>query len=496
MSRRRKTSGLLSSNGGRFGRAARKCREEGKLTHARQTESGDSKTGFLEIIKLALPVSLEAVFQTSLSLVDQVIVGFLGASAVAAVGLSNSLSFVIMLFYSGLGTGTGVLVAQAFGRRDIQEVSKLAGLGQTIAGMCGACTAIPLVLFPEAILHGIGAQENIAKVGAEYFQLFAASTPFMATSAVTTATFRSLSDTRTPMVITIGAVALNTVLGFCLVLGVPPFPRLQVAGAGVAALLAQTVRCAALIIVLYRRKKGPTWKWPWETSGYDKILKSLLRITYPLALSEMLWGISAFVYTLVFARLGTPALAASQIVMTVENLFIVCASGLAPAAVATVGQAIGADSICRAKSQAGAVLHLGILAGLLFTALLSGASFLLPIMYPNVGKDVIAFAFWGLIIVAGVQPAKVLNSVLGNGILPSGEDTKFVLEAHVIGSYLVGLPAAVLLSIFTRLNVWGVYGSRATEEIIKSILFVLRFRTHDWYRKNQLSTESRTPSSG
>jgi MATE family, multidrug efflux pump len=221
-----------------------------------------------------------------------------------------------------------------------------------------------------------------------------------------------------------------------------------------------------------------------------------LRITYPLALSEMLWGISAFVYTLVFARLGTPALAASQIVMTVENLFIVCASGLAPAAVATVGQAIGADSIGRAKSQAGAVLRLGILAGLLFTALLGGASFLLPIIYPNVGKDVITLAFWGLIIAAVVQPAKALNSVLGNGILPSGEDTKFVLEAHVIGSYLVGLPAAVLLGIFTRLNVWGVYGSRATEEIIKSILFVLRFRTHNWYRKNQLSAESRTPSSG
>jgi putative MATE family efflux protein len=464
----------------------------GKPADAQQTKSGDSKTGFLEIIRLALPASLETVFQTSLSLVDQVIVGFLGASALAAVGLSNSISFVIMLLYSGLGTGTGVLVAQAFGRRDIQEVSKIAALGQMMAGICGACTAIPLVLFPGVILHWVGAQENIAKVGAEYFQLFAASTPFAATSAVATATFRSLSDTRTPMVIAIAAVALNTVLGFFLVLGVPPFPRLQVVGAGVAILIAQTVRCAALMIALYRRKKGPTWKWPWECSGYDKILKSLLKVTYPLALSEMLWGISAFVYTLVFARLGTAALAASQIVMTVENLFIAAASGLTPAALASVGQAIGADSICRAKRQAGAVLHLGIFAGLLFTALLSGASFLLPIIYPNVGKDVITFAFWGLIIVASVQPAKVLNSILGNGILPSGEDTKFVLLAHVIGSYLIGLPAAVLLGIFAGLNVWGVYGSRAAEEIIKSIFFLLRFRTRAWYRKsaNHLTTGS------
>jgi len=129
----------------------------GKPADAQQTKSGDSKTGFLEIIRLALPASLETVFQTSLSLVDQVIVGFLGASALAAVGLSNSISFVIMLLYSGLGTGTGVLVAQAFGRRDIQEVSKIAALGQMMAGICGACTAIPLwCCFLELFFTGSG----------------------------------------------------------------------------------------------------------------------------------------------------------------------------------------------------------------------------------------------------------------------------------------------------------------------------------------------------
>ena len=96
----------------------------GKPADAQQTKSGDSKTGFLEIIRLALPASLETVFQTSLSLVDQVIVGFLGASAVAAVGLSNGISFVIMLLYSGLGTGTGRLLerTQSAAQRDKLEL--------------------------------------------------------------------------------------------------------------------------------------------------------------------------------------------------------------------------------------------------------------------------------------------------------------------------------------------------------------------------------------
>ena len=73
----------------------------------------DSAGSQAKIFKVALPVSLEAVFPTSLGFVDQIIVGTLGATAVAAVGLCNSISFIVMLLYSAIGTGAGVLVAQA-----------------------------------------------------------------------------------------------------------------------------------------------------------------------------------------------------------------------------------------------------------------------------------------------------------------------------------------------------------------------------------------------
>jgi hypothetical protein len=62
--------------------------------------------------------------------------------------------------------------------------------------MLGVCTALPLALFPEIVLRWTGAQENVANEAAGYFQLFAASAPFVVMSAVSTATFRSLSDTR------------------------------------------------------------------------------------------------------------------------------------------------------------------------------------------------------------------------------------------------------------------------------------------------------------
>jgi putative MATE family efflux protein len=437
-----------------------------------------------KIFKVALPVSLEAVFQTSLGFVDQIIVGTLGATAVAAVGLCNSISFIVMLLYSAIGTGAGVLVAQAVGRNDLNDVSKVAALGVTTSGAFGFFTAIPLVLYPGPILRFIGAPDELVQAGSVYFQMFSAAAPLIVISAVTTATFRSLNDSTTPMFITMGAVGLNTLLGLFLVFGWGPFPKMGVVGAGLATLIAQVTRCTVLLIALYHKERGLKWHWPIPGSGVAKILRPLLEITYPIAISELLWGTSTFVYTIILTRLGVAALTSSQIVMTIENLFIVASSGLAPAAVASIGQALGDDSIENAKKHAKAALRIGLLAGLIFSVLLFGSSFLVPFVYPNVGKEVLHFTFWGLIIVACVQPAKVLNSILGNGILPSGGDTKYILFCHGVGSYGVGVPAAIVTGFILHLSVWGVFGSRALEEVIKVIFFIRRYRTPTWYKKS------------
>ena len=437
---------------------------------------------YRKIFNIALPVGLEAIFQASFSLIDQIIVGSLGASAVAAVGLSNNLSFILTLLYAAIGTGSGVFIAQAYGRRDMDEVSKIAAIGQTAAAILGICSAIPLVLFPSPILRLVGAQEELVKTAAVYLQLFAASAPLNVMSAVTTATFRSMSDSRTPMVITIASVCLNTLLALLLVLGIGGFPKLGVAGAGLATLISQGVRAVLLVAVLYLVKKGMRWHWPGR-SIVTGICPSLLKTTYPIALSEMLWGTSAFVYVVIFTRISTEALASSQIVTTVENLFIVAASGLAPAAVATVGQALGADARQVAREQARRVLKAAVVAGLLLTAALAGVSFLLPELYPRVDRQVLNLAFWGIIIVAAVQPAKAINNVLGTGTLPSGGDTKFVLFSHVVSSYAVGLPIAASTVLLLRWGPLSVFASKALEELLKSGLLFARYRTRVWQRE-------------
>jgi putative MATE family efflux protein len=441
-----------------------------------------SSRNYREIFKVAIPVSLEAVFQASFSLIDQIIVGSLGATAVAAVGLCNNLAFILTLLYAAIGTGSGAFIAQAYGRRDFEAISKIASLGQSTSAVLGICTALPLALFPAPILHGLGAREEVVNAGSVYLQLFLASAPMTVMSSVTSATFRAMSDSRTPMTVTMSAVALNTILALTLVFGLAGMPRLGVVGAGVATLISQTVRCVVLVLLLYRRKTGIRWRLP-LSSASERLGLSLFQVTYPIALSELLWGTSTFVYIIFFTHISTDALAASQIVTVIESIFIVAGTGLPPAAVATAGQALGSDSKRKAKAQAKRVLWAGAIAGLAFTAALVCASFLLPIFYPRVEPNARQLAFWGIIITAIVQPAKVLNAIIGTGILPSGGDTKFVLVSHVASSYALGLPIATVATFVLRLGSWTVFASRALEELVKSVILIWRYRSGAWERK-------------
>jgi len=419
----------------------------------------------------------------SFNVVDQIIVGLLGATAVAAVGLSNSVAAMAILLCAAIGTGSGVLIAQAYGRKDMDDVSRVAAVGQSLAGAFGAIIALPMILFSKPLLLALGAHEDLADLANGYFKLFAASLPLMILSTVTSSAFRSLNDSKTPMVITIAAVVLNTGLGFALVLGCGPIPKLGVAGAGLATLISQFLRCLALVVTFYRSKKDVGWRWPVPSAKVNATTVKLVKLTTPIAIAEVLWGASSFIYALVFIRLGTGAMAASQIVMTIENIFIVAVAGLGPAAVAAVGQKLGSGSVQAAKQHANVVLRLGLITSIVLGILFAGVSLFVGVLYPKVGAEVLRFTVGGILVLACFQPAKVLNGIFGNGLLATGGDTKYVLMANLAGTYGIGLPIAIVLGLFTSLGLYGVFLAKGADEVTKLICFFFRYRTPAWYQK-------------
>ena len=432
-----------------------------------------------EIASIAVPVSLEMVIQLVLTFINQIIVGTLGAVAVAAVGLSGSLGFMFFATLGALGSGTSILVARRAGAGDKVGVSQTLTVTLLLSVVLGGLLTIPVVLGAGSLLRLAGGAADVTAAAKPYMQIFMLALVPGMLGWVFSGALRSLGHARTPLVATIISVLIEVVVAYGLVFGVGPLPQLGVAGAAWAIVVANSYKALHLAYQVYGPRQLAALQLP-PQGGWRKIATPLVSLSAPLAFTEFAWTLGGFLYAAVFARVGTEALAASQIVGTLEGVFIVGSFGLMSAATVLIGQALGAGDAQAAQRWLHRVTRAGLLTALCFGLLYALSSLLVPSLFPKVGGAVQHIALLGILISASAQVFKVRNMIVGGGVLPSAGDGKGVIIGDVVGAFVVGLPLAIVLGLHTPLGVWGVFLARVLEEIVKVLIFEWRKRRIDW----------------
>jgi putative MATE family efflux protein len=276
-----------------------------------------------------------------------------------------------------------------------------------------------------------------------------------------------------------------------LVFGLGPVPALGVAGAAYATVVAQVLRLGLLSWRLLRNERTHIQPRHWVEPD-RRMLGTLLRLTYPIVLTEALWAVGNFSYTLMAVRLGTTAVVATQMVIATEGILLMFSSGLAVAALTLVGQSLGAGALEEMKARARQVILMGAASSVLFGLGLAAVSPFLHRFYPNVSQEALSLAILGILLNAVFQPAKVMNMIMGNGVLRAGGDTRFILLADGITVYAVGVPLALVLAFPLGLGLPGVFIGRLAEELVRVLLFFARFRTPRWH--HVLTTPAPSPA--
>ena len=292
-----------------------------------------------EIGKIAIPVSLESVFQLSLGLINQVIVGTLGTATIAAVGLSNNLMFIGILCLNTLGSGAAILVARARGRGDATSMSHITSVSTLSLRLCHWPFPCPFPCGPRPCCRLWEPARSSATSGGPFLALIALTLPLITTSVVASAVFRSTGHARVPMVVTMTSMALTPVLSWIFVvhLGVGAI------GAAIAGLLTQGLRAVSLLGFLFLSRWGLRFHWL-RWSAAQGILSQISRLIWPLFTTELLFSGGSFVFALLCERLGTEALATFQIVHTLEGVVLMASIGLNNAGTILVSQAMGAET--------------------------------------------------------------------------------------------------------------------------------------------------------
>jgi putative MATE family efflux protein len=434
---------------------------------------------YRRLIKVGLPITLQQLIMSSLNMVGVVMIGQLGAAPVAAVGLANQIFFLLTLMLFGITSGSAMFTAQLWGKRDIRNIHKVLGLALTLGLIVATFFLIIAEFFPEQALSIYSKDPVVIALGSDYLRIIGFSFILYSISFCFSAVLRSTGDVQTPLIVTMTALSINTLLSYSLIFGKFGFPALGVQGAAIAVITSRVVECAGILFLTYR-KKSPAAGRLKELFSYNLVFaRRVLKPVLPVVANEILWSLGITAYSVVYARMGTNEIAAMNIVASIEQMAFVIFQGIGHACAILVGNRIGAGDEEQAFRYAGRSLSLGILGGVLIGSVILASRELVLSLY-NVPPTVIDYAYHVLAIVGLLLWLRASNMILFIGIFRSGGDTRFAFLLDGIIIWVVGVPLAFTGAFIFHLPVYWVYLLVMSEEITKWLLGVYRFFSRKW----------------
>lgn len=434
---------------------------------------------YRRMLQVGLPITLQQFVMSSLNLVSVMIIGQLGETAIAAVGLGNQIGFLHNLLLFGITSGSAIFTAQLWGKGDVPSIRKVLGLCLSLGMLAGAFFWALSLFFPELALGIYTKDAAVVALGSQYLRIFGWAFLLMPVTFSFAAVLRSIGDVRTPLVISMIALSLNTLLSYGLIFGYFGMPEMGVRGAALAGLIARVLECVGLLFLVYR-KNGPTAARLGELFRYDVIfIRKILGRVLPVALNELLWSLGIAAYNVVYARIGTDAIAAMNIAGSIDNMAFVIFIGVGNACAILVGNRIGAGEEEQAYRYAGRSLGLCIFGGLFVGGVILAVTPLVLSVY-KVDPLVIEYTRKVLFIIAAFVWMRAANMVIFIGILRSGGDTRFgfFLDAGTI--WVVGVPLAALGAFAFHLPVYLVYLLVMMDELTKFVVGTWRYFSRRW----------------
>lgn len=394
------------------------------------------------ILGFAIPLMLGTLFQQFYSMVDTIIVGkFLGVDALAGVGSTGSINFLIIGFCNGVCSGFAVPVAQRFGAGDEKGLRRYVANGVWLSIGFAAVMAVTITLLTGQILHWMNTPDNILGYAYQYIAIIFAGIPAVYLYNLTAGIIRSMGDSRTPLYFLIMSSVMNIVLDlFCILV-----LKMGVSGAAVATVVSQLVSGGCCLV--YMKKKYPVLRMTGEDwKARPQYMRTLCSMGVPMGLQFSITAIGSVVLQTAVNGLGSVTVAAVTAAQKI-NILLACPGDALGVAMSTYsGQNVGAGKISRLQEGLKAAAIIGctyalfalgiqIVAGrqmsLLFVDssetliieqarqfMLCAASFYIPLIFVNVVRSMIQGMGFGLLSIFSGVFEMVARSVVGFVLVP------------------------------------------------------------------------------
>ena len=450
----------------------------------RDTQEMLRDRGFLKkTVMIALPVAMQGMLNTVVNLVDNLMIGSLGSTAIASVGLANKVFFVFTLLVFGVNSGSGILAAQFWGNQDIKNIRRVLGVALTLAVTAAVVFMVPACLKPELMMRIFTTSEASIHMGAAYLAVAAFSYPCTAVTNTYVAMLRAVNRVKEPVIISCVAILVNICFNYILIFGKFGAPAMGVVGAALATLIARVVEVISIICVVYLGRT-PLACRARELFGWSgEFLARFFVMALPVIINEFIWGLGTTVYSMAYGRMGDDAVAAITIATTIQDIVVVLFQGLSAATAVILGNEMGAGQLKRAEVYARNFFILQFLVTVATALFCAGMRWSFISLYqPGISDQVAMSVSRCIIVFALFMPFKMFNYVNVVGVLRSGGDTAMCLFIDTSGVWFIGIPLAFIGGLVLKQPIHIVYGMVLLEEVYKAFIGYFRYRQKKWLR--------------
>ncbi|MBA6363772.1 MATE family efflux transporter [Colwellia sp. BRX8-4] len=440
-------------------------------------------------IKLAWPISLQSILVTMLGMSDIMMVGHLGDTAVASVGLGNRIQFVFLIILAGLASGVGTLSAQHFGAGQVGVIRQV--IVKTLVIAAGILLPILLItfLFSDNIMGIATTDPSVIKAGTNYLWLTMPSLIFVVIVMIFENALRGLGQVVFPMLISTIAIITNILLNYWLIKGGLGIEPMGVIGAALATLIARALHALLILVYLAKVKHSIFPTTFFCVSFYNKQeWTKLLTLVWPMMLSFGVWSLGTFVYQLIYGRIGTQELAVMSLLAPMEGLLVSFFFGFASACAILVGQRLGRNEFITAWVLAKHYAISAPIVTFLLALILLQCESLVFMPYTNLSPETMALSHDVFVLITFGTCLKVFNLTMSMGILRAGGDNKYCMLIDISGMWILSIPLTLAAAFYFKLPLYWVVLISYSEEITKAFMFVFRMRTKLWLKN--LTAES------
>jgi len=443
-----------------------------------------------DLIRFAVPISIQVFISSFISFVSMIMVGQLGDSAVAAVGIASQFFFLLNQVLLGASSGSAIFSAQFWGKEDTKSLHKVMGLGLSSSLIITILFMLAVFFFSQPLLGLFTEDIHVQALGSEYLKIASISYIALAITLNYYALLRSTGFVKLTVFVAIAGLLLEVLLNYTLIFGNFGMPRLGLKGAAIGFCAARFFECGLILLIAYSGKYSvPSVSKFGEMFGASPVLiKQFYSIALPVAYTELLWALGIIAYQVIYARISTEAVAAVNIVNTVIGLAFVYVSGIAGASNILIGNRIGRGEVKTAFLYGKRTLILGVYGALVLGGLILLGSGKIVSLY-HVSSTVKEYVQTILTMSAFMLVIKVSNSLIKIVILRSGGDTRFSFFLDVCSLWLIGVPIAFLAAFVFHLPLYLVFLFTIIEELVKLVIGLIRFRSGKWINDLTLAND-------